>query len=245
MKGEFIEELSLNNWPALSTMFYDGWALRFADGYTKRANSISPIFGSTLDVQDKIQECERIYSFNRQDTIFKITPFIQPNNLDEVLEEKGYKLVDLTSVQTMRLDSVRAPDWQGARLEEKPSSQWLATFCRLNHVSERYIGTMERMLSGIRTKSGFLSLYHKEEVIACGFGVIERGYIGLYDVVTDERYRNRGFGEQLLLHLLQWGKANGAYSSYLAVVLRNEPAVRLYEKLGYAEIYKYWYRTNG
>ena len=30
-----IEELSLNAWPALQTVLYDGWVLRFADGYTR------------------------------------------------------------------------------------------------------------------------------------------------------------------------------------------------------------------
>ena len=35
MDNRFIEELSLNHWQPLSTLLYDGWVLRFADGYTK------------------------------------------------------------------------------------------------------------------------------------------------------------------------------------------------------------------
>jgi hypothetical protein len=30
-----FEELLLNMWPALQTKLYDGWILRFANGYTK------------------------------------------------------------------------------------------------------------------------------------------------------------------------------------------------------------------
>ncbi|MDY8022035.1 GNAT family N-acetyltransferase [Paenibacillus polymyxa] len=103
---------------------------------------------------------------------------------------------------------------------------------------------MERMLSNIKTKKGFVSLYYEEQVIACGLGVIEREYIGLYDIVTDINYRNRGFAEQMILNLLKWGKENGAKYSYLAVVSNNEPALRLYSKIGYSEIYKYWYRVK-
>jgi len=60
MDYKFIEELSLNHWQPLSTLLYDGWVLRFADGYTKRANSINPIHYSTCDLQEKIKECEKM-----------------------------------------------------------------------------------------------------------------------------------------------------------------------------------------
>lgn len=42
---------------------------------------------------------------------------------------------------------------------------------------------MVQMLSNIATHTCFISLYDKEDVIACGLGVIERDYIGLYDIV--------------------------------------------------------------
>ncbi len=49
-----IEELSINALPALQTMLVDGWVLRFANGYTKRANSIHPLYASTGDAREKI-----------------------------------------------------------------------------------------------------------------------------------------------------------------------------------------------
>jgi ribosomal protein S18 acetylase RimI-like enzyme len=103
---------------------------------------------------------------------------------------------------------------------------------------------MERMLSLVKTKTGFISLCCEDRIVACGRGVIERDYIGIYEVVTDPSCRNRGFGEQMMLNLLKWGKENGATHSYLQVVAVNEPALRLYAKIGYSEIYKYWYRVK-
>ncbi len=100
------------------------------------------------------------------------------------------------------------------------------------------------MLSNIVTQKCFISLYHEENVIACGLGVVEREYIGIYDIVTDIKFRNQGIAEQLLLNLLKWGKEIGAKYSYLAVLLNNKPALKLYSKIGYSEIYKYWYRVK-
>ncbi|WP_458461280.1 GNAT family N-acetyltransferase, partial [Paenibacillus sp.] len=96
----------------------------------------------------------------------------------------------------------------------------------------------------IRTKVGFISLLIDAQVVACGFGVIERGYVGLYDIITDANFRNQGLAEQMILHLLHWAKKQGATSSFLQVVANNAPALKLYAKLGYSEIYSYWYRVK-
>ena len=244
MDNKFIEELSLNHWQPLSTLLYDGWVLRFADGYTKRANSIHPIHNSSCELNLKIEQCEKIYSANKLPTTFKITPFIHPVNLDATLEEMGYSFVDPTSVRTLKLDNINEPELTSVTINENITAEWLEDLCRLNKVKDKDQNTIERMLSNIKTTKGFISLYYEEQVIACGLGVIEREYIGLYDIVTDSKYRNRGFGEQMILNLLKWAKENGARYSYLAVVLNNEPALRLYSKIGYAEVYRYWYRVN-
>ncbi|MCG7409584.1 GNAT family N-acetyltransferase [Paenibacillus sp. ACRRX] len=244
MDIKWIEELSLNNWPSLSTLLYDGWILRFADGYTKRANSINPLHYSTCDLNTKIEHCESLYSVHQLQPTFKITPFVQPLNLDHVLEQKGYSLVDLTSVQTLDLHHINEPLLNSVIIEDQMSTEWIENYCRLNRVIDKHKDIMERMLSNIKTKKGFVSLCFEDQVIACGLGVIEREYIGLYDIVTDLSFRNQGFGEQMILNLLKWGRANGATHSYLAVVAHNEPALRLYSKLGYSEVYKYWYRVK-
>ena len=80
-----LEELSMNAWPALQTLLYDGWVLRFAEGYTRRANSVNPLYPSTRDALEKIEACERLYRGQGLAVIFKLTAASQPERLDEML----------------------------------------------------------------------------------------------------------------------------------------------------------------
>jgi GNAT superfamily N-acetyltransferase len=43
--------------------------------------------------------------------------------------------------------------------------------------------------------------------------------------------------------MLGWAQENGARHAYLGVVELNSPARRLYDKLGFREAYRYWYRV--
>ena len=51
-----IEELSLNAHPGIKTELYDGWILRFANGYTNRANSVNMLYGGSINLEEKIDE---------------------------------------------------------------------------------------------------------------------------------------------------------------------------------------------
>jgi len=66
----------------------------------------------------------------------------------------------------------------------------------------------------------------------------------LFDIVVDANYRNQGYGKQVMLDLLKLGKIDGAKNAYLQVMLNNLSALKLYSKLGFKEIYKYWYRIK-
>ena len=45
-----LESRLINAWPSFDYQTYDGWMVRFAGGYSKRANSATPLVqGATLD----------------------------------------------------------------------------------------------------------------------------------------------------------------------------------------------------
>jgi ribosomal protein S18 acetylase RimI-like enzyme len=99
-------------------------------------------------------------------------------------------------------------------------------------------------LRRIIPRTGFAFLRDESEIIACGLGVVEGSYIGLFDIVTETGRRRQGYGGQIVRGLLNWGMEQGARQAYLQVTKRNEPAQALYSKLNFREQYQYWYRVK-
>ncbi len=238
------EEISMNDWPALQTVFYDGWVLRFADGYTRRANSVCPIYTSTLEVTAKIERCEEIYSRRGLRTIFKMTGEVSPPDLDSVLEGRGYRREAETSVQTLELASAPYRSHGRVHVSDGVDEEWLDGFCRLSRADARHKTTVRSMLESI-TGYRYLALVREiDAVVACGLGVCDEQTVGLFDIVVDERCRGQGLGSMVTESILAWASTWGARESYLQVMVDNTPALALYARFGFREIYRYWYRVN-
>ncbi|MFF2458658.1 GNAT family N-acetyltransferase [Peribacillus simplex] len=240
-----IEELSLNALPAMQTQIYDGWVIRFADGYMKRANSIAPIYLSYENVKKKVLNCEQLYFARNGKAIYKMTPQSKPHNLDSVLEESGYVLEGTTSVQVLNLAETESLNEINVIKYDHLHDHWFHDFCLLSKMNDHDQPILKKMLGNIIQKKCFMLLTDEGgTVTACGLGVLEDEYIGLYNIITHENFRNQGNGAILMRNLLHWGKENGAKNAYLQVIKTNAPALSLYGKLGFEEKYKYWYRIK-
>ena len=241
----FIEEISFNALPSLRTVYYDGWVLRLADGYTRRANSVQVLYPGSLPLDEKIAYCEEIYRTSGLPVVFKLTDAAQPADLNAVLTENGYAMDASTSVRTMDLTSYEPqPTYPHVTIETTPQEEWVGAFGRLNAPYGPHIRTMRKVLHMIVPRTGFIALRQPDSkaIEAVALAVVERGYVGMYDVAVEEKLRGQGFGRQLMLHALAWGKANGAHTTYLQVATNNAPAMKLYTNLGFGEGYRYWYR---
>ncbi|MHB8061467.1 MAG: GNAT family N-acetyltransferase, cg3035/Rv0428c family, partial [Ruminiclostridium sp.] len=130
-----LEELQMNAVPSLQTILYDGWVLRFADGYGNRANSITPIYKSIESISEKIDKCEIIYRKKNLKPTYKMTPFVYPENLDEVLENRGYEIIHPTSVQTLNLSSILEPAINSIITSNELEDKWFENYCEFNNVN--------------------------------------------------------------------------------------------------------------
>ncbi|TSA24080.1 GNAT family N-acetyltransferase [bacterium] len=239
-----LEQLSLNAWPSLQTMFYDGWILRFANGVTRRSNSVNPIYKSTRDVDEKIAFCEKIYSEKNLPINFKCTSAACPAELNEVLSHRNYLRQAETSVQTFDLTNALFEANRGIILNETLEDNWVKSFVSLNKYDAGKNKIYHAILQNIIPETIYASYRIGNRIVGCGLGVKQGKYIGLFDVVVDEEHRGVGLGYYIVTALMQWGKSKGASVAYLQVMTDNEIALHLYEKLGFKEQYKYWYRVK-
>ncbi|WP_166244432.1 GNAT family N-acetyltransferase [Paenibacillus turpanensis] len=247
MNNKGIEQLSLNAWPAQYHLFHDGWVLRFAQGYTKRSNSVQAFDsgGEEEGLEAKIDYCERMYAQAGLDPIFKITPFIT-EGLELALMDRGYELLEPSHVRILEdLQTIKKPTCSEVHVEKEVTETWSATMCSFGALTPARADLSRNMLSCSPLTKGFFTLFVDAAPVACGLGIVEKGYLGLYDIVTHPEHRGRGYGEQMILHMLVWAKSQGAEKSYLQVVQNNVAANKLYDKLNYKILYAYWYRRKG
>ncbi len=239
-----IEEASFNAWPALNMLLYDGWLLRFANGYTKRANSVNGLYRGSLQTEMKIDYCETVYTKQRLRPIFRLTPLIIPNELDHHLRDRDYKRIDHTSVQLLDLNKIEATHSEQAIILPGHGGidSWLRSFHELNP-QRRDAATHRLMLQNIVGTKCLMVLMVNGEVVACGLGIAEGDYLGLFDIVTAVEHRRRGYGLEITTSLLTWGLDMNTRYAYLQVMTNNDPANYLYSRLGFQEIYRYWYRV--
>jgi len=236
-----IEEESLKAWPALEQILFDGWILRFSAGYTKRGNSVNPLFASSVDIDEKIDTCERLYAERGLPAIFRLTPFSSPTNLDQMLEARNYQKVAPTLVLHLGLNTVQPSPT--AELRHEQLDEWLDTFAKFSESRPEESRTHRRILQAVPGKRFLASLVDAGQAVACGLGVLENGYLGLFDLVTDPQRRKEGHGTRLVSGLLRWAQEEGGSRAYLQVLSSNAPALRMYARFGFQEAYPYWYRV--
>lgn len=256
----FYEKLSFHTHPCLEEETYDGWLLRFAEGYTKRANSVNVLANSVLSLPEKIAYCEKKYAEKHLSTVFKITP--ASLDVDEILQEQGYQSVDKTNVMTVDLREKQKTTGKSSdknkykatersiagevsvTIEEKFTESWQYYYFTYNKVSPASVPTAKKIQAKITNPVLCATVYLDKKAVACGLGVLEQGYVGLLDIVVKEEYRGCGFGKVLCGALLEKAKEKGATTGYLQVVDSNEVAKKLYESLGFEYMYSYWYRVK-
>lgn len=231
---ETYDRLVAQAWPAPAVTDLAGWRLRFADGVTKRANSVWPA-AEPDDVEAAIDEVERFYARRGLPSTFQISGGSRPGDLDDRLAARGYEIVDPTLVMTRAL-SEGSDTVEG--LAPLPSREWLELWWSVDgRGGPAELKTAEEILTGVP------AIYARIGD-GIGRGVLQDDRLGIYTMAVAPHARRRGLAGQVLDTLLTWGAARGAREAYLVVVEQNTAARALYDGAGFAVAGGYHYRRR-
>lgn len=246
-----VEEASLNSWPAPRQVLLDGWVLRFADDYTRRANSATPLDpgqDGPAALSAKIAACEMLYAAQGLPTLIRVRSSGDAA-LATALDARGYTTEGLSAVLWMPLgpDAGSGHATEDVELSEsRPEPGWLDTQARLSGPD---VAARARILNAVAIPCAFAGVRvngPRSPLVSLAFGAVHDGVVCLHLVATDLAFRRRGLSYRVVSALLAWARNRaGARDASLQVAAENAGALVLYAKLGFrTELFRYQYRRQ-
>lgn len=232
------ERRIVNAWPSPSTLLIGDWVVRFASGYSGRANSLSPLKpGAELD-DDTLAMIEELYRADGLPPSIRLTPLVGRDTLGRVLA-RGYRLKDASFGLVAALNGAQPEIEPDLQIEARPSQDWIAGVSSHQVEAKRNEAHLAAIVEKVRLPAAFATLLLAGEPVAYGMSVVERGMAEIGSVMVDPNHRGHGLGRRLVAGLMSWGRLMGAQTSYLQVDQTNAVALRLYAGLGYRRLYAY------
>jgi GNAT superfamily N-acetyltransferase len=236
-----LEEVAALGWQAPQTRWLGRWLLRAAEGWTGRANSVLPLGEPGLPLDAALAEVTAWYAERGLPGRFAL-PTPAREALGTALVERGWSSYNPTSVLTadvgVTLDRL-PPAHPGAVVQPEPTADWLALY---HYRGSNQLPPVARaVLTGARSPGFALIGDTAGQVLAIARGSVDEGWVGVTAVEVDQAHRRQGLGAAVLRVVLEWGRAQGALSTYLQVADDNTAALALYRKYGYTRHHGYRY----
>jgi GNAT superfamily N-acetyltransferase len=235
-----LEEMALNAVPALETRVFRGWAIRTAAGVTGRANSATALHPGACPVDEALPEVAARAAMAGIAPRFRITP-LAPAGSAARLSALGWTAETPVLTQVADLPSGITPE-PGVDLLPASDAAWRRQYAvnagRFGPAELDVLGRLHRM---IPVPVAFARLMEDGRIAAIGFATAERGWASLHEIGADPAFRRGGRAGRVVRALLAWGAAEGARRVWLQVSADNDPAIALYERLGFETAYNYEY----
>lgn len=232
------ERRVVNAWPSPSTLLIGDWVVRFASGYSGRANSASPLKpGAELD-EATLAMIEELYRADGLPPSIRLTPLVGEETHKRVLA-RGYRLKDASFGLIADLDSTEPLIEPDLQIEARPSQDWIAGVSSHQVEAKRNEAQLAAIVEKVRLPAAFATFLLAGEPVAYGMSVAERGMAEIGSVIVDPNHRGHGFGRRMITGLMSWARLMDAEASYLQVDQTNAVALKLYAGLGFRRLYAY------
>jgi len=239
-----FEAAGFRAWPA-SAVHYDGtWVVRLTAGHpAKRLNSINPLDpGDVHDIAARIVRAGGRFEAYGRPLTFRLSPLAGPA-LVEHIESEGWSAFGESLVMRLDLDN---EDVHGAmdQIPLRDMGRFVGAAMETQDADPALRPGLSEVIGAIQPDAGLFVLEQDEKPVATAICVHEGSLAGLFEVATSEAERGKGHGRRLILSALKWARLRGARHAWLQVAADNVAATRLYDTLGFRELYRYHYRRK-
>ena len=239
-----FEAAGFRAWPA-SAVHYDGtWVVRLTAGHpAKRLNSVNPLDpGDVQDLPDRIMRAGRRFDAYGRPLTFRLSP-LAGRTLTGHLENDGWTAFGESIVMRLDLDD-EAVHGAMDQIPMKDMSRFVGAAMETQAADPALRPGLSEVIGAIQPDAGLFVLEQDEKPLATAICVHDGDLAGLFEVATAAAERGKGHGRRLLLSALKWARLRGARHAWLQVEADNFAARRLYDTLGFTELYRYHYRRR-
>jgi RimJ/RimL family protein N-acetyltransferase len=193
----------------------------------------------------RVVGAEKFYAGYGVAARFQISPQGCPETLDPFLAARGYRRESPMSLQVAPAARVleQAPtDSLRVRLDDHPTPAWFDVW----HAVHGHGGDARSewdMLGRIEQPCAYVCAFGGDGIVAVVRAVADNGWVGVFGMATIPQARGKGAARTVLAAVAEWAGAQQADHIYLQVESDNLPAMRLYDRAGFAELSGYHYRA--
>jgi ribosomal protein S18 acetylase RimI-like enzyme len=269
--GRLLDELAANATPAPLTRLVDGWLAKAAPGLPfRRASAVLPPPGAGADHRRASASLDVLEAWYRSLGLRLLVQVSSADpsggELDALLAARGAEVeapVDVLVAEAAAVVDAAGPALDRLRVavEERTPVGHRAVLdvdARAEVDAALLVGvaaSLEDPVARDRSEAygamleplgGSALVGHvavDDRTVGVGFGVLERGWAGVFGMATAPMWRRTGVAGALVGALAEAAADRHGTQLYLQVETDNEPARHLYEGLGFARHHGYHYRA--
>lgn len=236
-----LEAAGFRAWPAASVRYDGALSIRLNAGHpAKRLNSINSL--DPLDYKDiprRMNVAERAFDAYGRPVVVRQTPLMPPEVV-AYCRQSGWSEFDHSLVMKAPLGAL---DFSHVvdRVPLQDIGRFVESAIEIGAVSEAQQAGLSEIINAIEPEVGLFVMDVDGQPAACCIAVRDGDIVGLFEVATQKDKQRQGLGRAVVLSALKWAASKGVRNAWLQVVADNEPAVALYQSLGFKALYHYSY----